>query len=73
MPVAAIQAMDELLEKLQSPDRCLEMDGSELREVLEVVLRHLLPHVDSFDDQLAWEPPEAGPKPDGSLPNESND
>jgi aromatic-L-amino-acid decarboxylase len=72
-PCNSDQAMDELLEKLQSPDRCLEMDGSELREVLETVLGRLLPHVDSIDTQLAWEPPEAGPDPDGSLPNEPND
>jgi len=60
--------MDELLAKLQSPDRRLEMDGNELREVLEMVLRRLLPHVDSIDSQLAWQPPEAGARPDGSLP-----
>jgi len=71
--ISANHAMDELLENLQSPDRCLEMDGSELREVLETVLRRLIPHVDSFDTQLAWEPPQAGARPDGSLPNDSSD
>ncbi|MDP7206790.1 MAG: hypothetical protein QGH11_14540, partial [Pirellulaceae bacterium] len=65
--------MDELLAKLQSPDRRLEMDGSELREVLETVLRRLLPHVDSIDSQLAWQPPEAGARPDGRLPDTPGD
>ena len=71
--ISANHAMDELLENLQSPDRCLEMDGSELREVLETVLRRLIPHVDSFDTQLAWEPPEAGARPAGSLPDDPGD
>ena len=63
-------SMDDMLQRLTTPDRSLEMDGSDLRGVLDTVLERLAPHIDGFDDQLAWEPPEPGARPDGSLPQQ---
>jgi aromatic-L-amino-acid decarboxylase len=57
---------------LSSPDLSLEMDATQLRELVNTVLDHLQPHIDQLPDRPAWESPDdvsiaaitAGPLPE---------
>ena len=47
-----------LTSALSTPDLSLEMDAAQLRELLDNVLQHLLPHIDELGHQPAWESPD---------------
>ena len=46
---------DALQNALASPDLSLELDAPQLRELLENVLEHLLPHIEQLETGPAWE------------------
>lgn len=53
-----LMTLNTLRNALASPDLSLEMDAAQLRELLENVLQHLLPHIEELETRPAWESPE---------------
>ena len=47
-----LMTLNTLRNALASPDLSLEMDAAQLRELLENVLQHLLPHIEELETRL---------------------
>ncbi|MCP3695283.1 MAG: aminotransferase class I/II-fold pyridoxal phosphate-dependent enzyme, partial [Planctomycetaceae bacterium] len=50
--------LNSLQSALSTPDLSLELDATQLRELVNTVLDHLVPHIDQLPDRPAWESPD---------------